>query len=140
MRTDELRWIHDVGAPRWRTWTVAALRAAGLAADRLDAAGLAVHEAVCNAHEHGHRGDAGHGVGLRLEHGAPDRLEVHVVDRALAGPWSPPVPARSGGDAAVPDPTERGHGLELMRAGCDGLSIVSGPAGTRVVLRFDIRP
>lgn len=133
MVTDEVRWIHDSRAPRWRTWTVAALRAAGVHVDRLGAAGLAVHEALCNAHEHGHRGDAGHGIELRLEHGAPDRVEVHVVDRALAGAWSPPAPVDPS------DPTERGRGLELMRAGCDELRIVSGPAGTRVVMRFDIR-
>lgn len=137
MAADRVWLVHDVQAPRWRQRIVDALRDAGSDPDRSDAAGIAVHEALCNAHEHGHRGDHTRPVELRLTRSDAHRIAVTVVDRALGGPWSPPDVA--GGEVHRPTVTERGRGLRLMHAGCDGLRITSGPGGTQVVMRFDIR-
>jgi anti-sigma regulatory factor (Ser/Thr protein kinase) len=128
VRLDEPRLIRDAHAPRWRQAVADRLVAAGLEPARRAAAELALHEALCNALEHGHRGDTTVGIALELTQLRPDRLVVHVVDRALGGPWSPPnVPAQG---------TRRGHGLALIRAGCDELRITAEPGATHVAMTF----
>lgn len=135
--------VNDAHARRWRREIGDRLIAAGLAPDRRDAVELAIHEALCNALEHGHGGDPRIGIELRLTRRQRDRLEISVVDAALCGPWSPPlgeepagrsVAASTGVPTTVPGP--RGHGLGLIRAGCDELRIEVLPDATRVVMAF----
>jgi anti-sigma regulatory factor (Ser/Thr protein kinase) len=132
--------VHDAHAPELRARIVDRLIADGLQPRRRAAAELAVHEALCNALEHGHRGASEPPIEVELRRLHADRVVVHVVDSALGGPWSPP--ADTGTDerstAAATDRTgQRGRGLGLMRAGCDELRVTSEPGATRVALTFD---
>jgi anti-sigma regulatory factor (Ser/Thr protein kinase) len=136
---DPVWWVHDAHDPRWRRRAVAAFGVAGLEPDRWDAAALAVHEALCNARAHGHRGDDSRPIELRLVRSAEHRLAVHVVDQALDGPWSPPAFHGARETSSSVPVNDRGRGLRLMHAGCDELRILSSPGATRVVLHFDIR-
>lgn len=98
---------------------------------------LAVSEAVSNSVEHGYGIDAEDTAGLGLT-ASPDTIEVRgriliepdgsrraeitVRDR---GRWSPP-PACHG---------NRGHGMTLMRAGADEVTVSHGAGGTTILLR-----
>ena len=131
--------VGDVHAPRWRREVVDRLVVGGLDPGRRDAVELAIHEALCNALEHGHQGDPTIGIELRLTRPHHDRLEVTVVDSALGGPWSASSrtdPEDRSVVASTGEPGTRGHGLALIRAGCDVLRIDALPDATRVVMTF----
>ena len=86
-----------------------------MAQDVLVAAG----EAIANAIEHGHRGSPGALVRLRAVSTA-DQVRLTVSDR---GRWRSASPG---------DRTLRGHGIALMKALMQQVTIEPGPAGTTV--------
>ena len=94
-----------------------------MAQDVLVAAG----EACANAIEHGHRDVAGAGIRLRAE-STVTRLRVTVTD---TGSWRPARPS--------PAPL-RGHGIALMRALMEHVTIEAGVAGTTVDMEVAITP
>ena len=94
-----------------------------MAQDVLVAAG----EACANAIEHGHRDAPGTGIRLRAE-ATVTRLRVTVTD---TGSWRTARPS--------PDPL-RGHGIALMRALMEHVTIEAGVAGTTVDMEVAITP
>lgn len=121
--------------------TLCALRAAaharaveaGMPRARADDLTLAVHELAANAVQHG----AGHG-----------RLLMWYRDGTLVcqieddGPAVQPGqdPAAPGGNAAARWPSAQPHGLWLVRALADQMTITSGTAGTCATAAFTLLP
>jgi anti-sigma regulatory factor (Ser/Thr protein kinase) len=102
--------------------------AAGLPSDRAADVMLAVHELAANAVRHG----AGAG-----------RLAMYVQEGRLYCQVSDSGPARldgqalrAGTTAAQPWPVQRGHGLWIVQAAADQVSVASGSAGSRVTAMF----
>ena len=104
-----------------RTWLGRAGVSRGTIQDVLVAAG----EACANAIEHGHRDAPGQPIRLQAEATA-SRLRLTVTD---TGRWRATPPAA--------DPL-RGHGVALMRALMEQVTIEPGPAGTTVGLEAAI--
>jgi anti-sigma regulatory factor (Ser/Thr protein kinase) len=104
-----------------RGWLRSCDVGARIAQDVLVAAG----EAIANAIEHGHRHRPGEQVRLRAVSTA-NQLRVTVTDR---GRWRATPP----GDRSL-----RGHGIALMRALMQQVTIVPGPSGTTVDLYLRI--
>ncbi|MFY9934117.1 MAG: SpoIIE family protein phosphatase, partial [Streptosporangiaceae bacterium] len=100
---------------RLRGWLQACDVGVSMAQDVLVAAG----EAIANAIEHGHRGSPGALVRLRAVSTA-DQVRLTVSDR---GRWRSASPG---------DRTLRGHGIALMKALMQQVTIEPGPAGTTV--------
>ncbi len=88
---------------------------------------VAAGEACANAIEHGHRDTPGQAIRLRAE-ATVTRLRVTVPDK---GSWRAARPAA--------DPL-RGHGIALMRALMEQVTIEPGLAGTTVGLEVAITP
>ncbi|WP_227983451.1 ATP-binding protein [Nocardia spumae] len=106
---------------RLREW----LERGGIGSDQIYDVLLAVDEACTNAVEHGYR----HGPGIVRLRGAISGSDLYlsIVDR---GSWEP---------AGEPANPLRGRGLMMMRALVTDVDISSGPEGTRVDLRAEIR-
>ena len=100
---------------RLRGWLGSCDVSARTAQDVLVAAG----EAIANAIEHGHRDQPGQQVRLRAVSTAA-QLQLTVTDN---GRWQASPP----GDRSL-----RGHGIALMRALMDQVTIEPGPSGTTV--------
>lgn len=83
-----------------------------------DAVVLAVNEAATNAVEHGCQAETDHTVIITAAQAA-DRLEVTVSDN---GQWKPPSS----------DAGHRGHGMAVIRAVMDAVTVEPGPHGTTV--------
>ena len=88
---------------------------------------VAAGEACANAIEHGHRDAPGAGIRLRAE-ATVTRLRVTVAD---SGSWRPARPS--------PDPL-RGHGIALMRALMEHVTVEAGVTGTTVDMQVAITP
>ena len=106
---------------------------------RADDLALAVHELAANAIQHG----AGHGR-LLMWH-QDGTLICQVEDDNLPGrrrrpAAAPPRSRSSGGNAAARWPRAQPHGLWLVRALADHMSITSGTAGTRATAAFTLLP
>jgi serine/threonine-protein kinase RsbW len=103
--------------------------AAWLSGDHLDGDAVddvvsAASEALENCCDHAYGAAQGAGTMTLSAHRLPgddDAVEVDVVDD---GRWRP----------APTDPGRRGRGLAMMRALVDGVTVETGPAGTRVRL------
>ena len=106
-----------------RRWLVRCGLGSRMTQDVLVAAG----EACANAIEHGHRDIPGTGIRLQAE-ATVTRLRVTVTD---SGSWRAARPA--------PDPL-RGHGIALMRALMEHVTIEAGAAGTTVDMEVAITP
>ena len=106
-----------------RSWLVRCGLSRRMVQDVLVAAG----EACANAIEHGHRDVPGTGIRLRAE-ATVTRLRVTVTD---TGSWRTARPS--------PDPL-RGHGIALMRALMEHVTIEAGEAGTSVNMEVAITP
>jgi anti-sigma regulatory factor (Ser/Thr protein kinase) len=104
-----------------RGWLRSCDVGARIAQDVLVAAG----EAIANAIEHGHRFRPGEQVRLRAVSTA-NQLRVTITDR---GGWRATPP----GDRSL-----RGHGIALMRALMQQVTIEPGPSGTTVDLYLRI--
>lgn len=110
---------------------------AGFAERRAGDIVLAVHELAANAIRHG----AGHGRLLITEHDGALRCQVTddgAAQAASAGTAPPPTTATSG--AQAPWPSEKGHGLWVVRQVADHLSEHSGPGGTSITASFTLPP
>ena len=88
---------------------------------------VAAGEACANAIEHGHRDAPGRDIRLQAE-ATVTRLRLTVTD---TGSWRPARPA--------PDPL-RGHGIALMRALMEQVTIEPGADGTTVGMEVAITP
>ena len=104
-----------------RTW----LGRAGVSRRTIQDVLAAAGEACANAIEHGHRDAPGQPIRLQAEATA-SRLRLTVTD---TGRWRATPP--------VADPL-RGHGIALMRALMEQVTIEAGPAGTTVGLEAAI--
>jgi anti-sigma regulatory factor (Ser/Thr protein kinase) len=114
--------------PGLRKAVLAEAAAAGMRGDQAADVVLAVHELAANAVRHG----AGAG---QLEMSVRDgRLHCQVSDA------SPPGVAGHGSGtgiaAAQPWPVQRGHGLWLVQATADQVSVAWGSAGSQVTAVF----
>ena len=114
----------------------------GISADRAEDMMLAIHELAANAVVHD--GGAGRLRVWKLAHGRCTARLTMPIDEVPSGhpagtAWeavSPVVPrARS---QRVSLPTEKGHGLWLVRKLADQVRTLSGPHGTRVLVAFDL--
>ncbi len=88
---------------------------------------VAVGEACANAVEHGHRHAPGQQIRLRAA-ATVTQLQLTVTD---TGRWKASQPA---------DRTNRGHGIPLMRALMQQVTIEPGDAGTTVDMQLRIAP
>ena len=102
--------------------------AAGLPSDRAADVMLAVHELAANAVRHGA------GAGRLAMHVQEGRLYCQVSDTGSARVDGQALQA--GTTAAQPWPVQRGHGLWIVQAAADRVSVASGPAGSRVTVMF----
>ena len=100
---------------RLRSWLLSCGIGSRTAQDVL----VAVGEACANAIEHGHRHSPGQQVRLRAVSTA-NQLRLTITD---TGRWRTSQPG---------DGTHRGHGIALMRALMQQVTIEPGPAGTTV--------
>ena len=100
---------------RLRSWLLSCDIGSRTAQDVL----VAVGEACANAIEHGHRHSPGRQVRLRAVSTA-NQLRLTITD---TGRWRTSQPG---------DGTHRGHGIALMRALMQQVTIEPGPAGTTV--------
>jgi anti-sigma regulatory factor (Ser/Thr protein kinase) len=114
--------------PGLRRAVLAEAAAAGLPGDRAADVMLAVHELAANVVRHG----AGAG-----------RLAMRVQDGCLLCQVSDLGPARVAGRASLaaaaasrPWPVRHGHGLWIVQAAADQVSMTSGAAGSRVTAVF----
>ncbi|HSZ38570.1 MAG TPA: ATP-binding protein [Trebonia sp.] len=116
-----------------RKAVLAEAAAAGLPGERAGDVMLAVHELAANAVRHGA------GKGWLSMSVAAGQLHCQVSD---AGPGGSGNGGRSlsGQTAAQPWPVQPGHGLWLVQASADQVSMASGPAGCRVTVVFTIVP
>jgi anti-sigma regulatory factor (Ser/Thr protein kinase) len=117
-----------------RKAVLAEAAAAGMPGERAGDVMLAVHELAANAVRHG----AGEGwLSMSVTAG---QLHCQVSD---AGPHGNGNGGRSLSGrtaAAQPWPVQPGHGLWLVQASADQVSMASGPAGCRVTVVFTIVP
>jgi anti-sigma regulatory factor (Ser/Thr protein kinase) len=121
--------------------TLSALRAAvrthaadaGMPEARADDLTLAAHELAANAIQHG----AGHGRLLLWDHDG--MLHCQVEDDGPPG-RARQDPAGPGENAAARWPRAQPHGLWLVRALADQMTIMSGIAGTRAAVAFTLPP
>ena len=110
----------DAGALHLLRERVAACAAAaGMRADRAMEVTLAVHELAANAVRHGA------GAGRLLVRAAGGALRCQVSD---AGPGTGPWPLR------------QGHGLWIVQAVADQVTVSSGPHGSQVTAVFGWQP
>lgn len=119
--------LHDL-----REAVLAEAVAAGMPGDRAVDVMLVVHELAANAVCHG----AGTGqLRMRVLAG---QLHCQVTDagHAAGDGWV----RAAGTDAGQPWPVQRGHGLWLVQAAADEISVTSGPAGSRVTAIFTMPP
>ena len=100
---------------RLRSWLLSCGIGSRTAQDVL----VAVGEACANAIEHGHRHSPGRQVRLRAVSTA-NQLRLTITD---TGRWRTSQPG---------DGTHRGHGIALMRALMQQVTIEPGPGGTTV--------
>ncbi len=100
---------------RLRSW----LRNCDIGAKTIQDILVAVGEACANAIEHGHRHSPGQQIRLRAVSTA-NQLRLTITD---TGRWKTSQPG---------DVTHRGHGIALMRALMQQVTIEPGPAGTTV--------
>jgi anti-sigma regulatory factor (Ser/Thr protein kinase) len=120
--------------PALRVAVAARAARAGLPPHRADDLVVAAHELAANAVRHG----AGHGR-LRLWQ-RENALECEVTDDGKPpAPGARPGPGPGPGDAAR-WPSERGHGIWLVRQVADEASLRSGPGGTVVTVSFSLQP
>jgi anti-sigma regulatory factor (Ser/Thr protein kinase) len=104
--------------------------AAGMSGARARDVTLAVHELASNAVRHG----AGRGrLRMRVRDGT---LACEVQDAGREPRGGRSSAGDAGADAAAGWPYAQGHGLWLVRLLADQMSVVSGPAGTCVTVRF----
>ena len=126
--------------PDLRKEVLAQAAAAGMVADRAADVMLAVHELAANAVRHG----AGAGrLAMRVRDGrlecevsdaGPPRVDGQRVDgQGVDGPGS-----RAARATARPWPVQRGHGLWLVQAAADQVSVARGSAGNRVTAVFNL--
>lgn len=87
---------------------------------------LAVYEAVANAVEHAYR-----------THAAPGTVAVHARSRTSTGMFEVTVTDTGHWTPRTPPP-ERGRGLALMDALSDSCTVCTGPAGTTVILDWQL--
>jgi anti-sigma regulatory factor (Ser/Thr protein kinase) len=116
--------------PDLRQAVLAQAAAAGMLPDRATDVMLAVHELAANAVRHG----AGAGrLAMRVRGG---QLQCEVSD---AGPPSGNGQGpRTAMAATRPWPVQRGHGLWLVQAAADQVSVALGSAGSRVTAVFNL--
>jgi anti-sigma regulatory factor (Ser/Thr protein kinase) len=95
------------------------LRSCDISAKMVQDVLVAAGEACANAIEHGHRHSPGTHIRLRAVSSA-HQLRLTITD---AGRWKPAPPGDRG---------PRGHGIALMRALMQQVTIEPGPAGTTV--------
>ena len=113
-----------------RAAVLAEAAAAGMSGDRAADVMLAVHELAANAVCHG----AGAGqLAMLVRHG---RLYCQVSDvgRSRADRWA----AGNGLGPAQPWPIQRGHGLWLVHATADQVSVSFGSYGSQVTAVFTL--
>ena len=116
--------------PALRAAVAAQAARAGLPPHRADDLVVAAHELAANAVMHG----AGHGR-LRLWQ-REKALECEVTDDGR-----PPAPGAGPGPRdAARWPSERGHGIWLVRQVADEASLRSGPGGTVATVSFSLPP
>jgi anti-sigma regulatory factor (Ser/Thr protein kinase) len=114
--------------PGLRKAVLAEAAAAGMPEDRAADAMLAVHELAANVVRHGA------GAGRLAIHVRDDRLYCQVSDVGPAGIYGPVL--RAGTTATRPWPVRRGHGLWIVQAAADEVSVASGSVGSRVTAVF----
>ena len=110
-----------------RKAVLAEAAAAGMPRDRATDVMLAVHELAANAVRHGA------GAGRLAMHVRDGRLYCQVSD---VGPVSAGGQAVRGGAAARAWPVQRGHGLWIVQAAADQMSVASGSDGSQVTAVF----
>jgi anti-sigma regulatory factor (Ser/Thr protein kinase) len=116
--------------PDLRKAVLAQAAAAGMLADRATDVMLAVHELAANAVRHG----AGTGrLAMRVRGG---QLLCEVSD--VGPPRDDGHGPRTAIAAMRPWPVQRGHGLWLVRAAADQVSVALGSAGSRVTAVFNL--
>ena len=109
-----------------RKAVLAEATAAGIPGYRATDVMLAVHELAANAVRHGA------GAGRLAMHVLDGRLYCQVSDAGTAGDThSETAPAR-------PGRAEGGHGLWILRAVADQVTVNSGPTGFRVMAVFTL--
>lgn len=115
----------DAGTlPGLRRTVLAEVSAAGLTGERAGDVVLAVHELAANAVRHG---------------GGSGRLWMVSADTVLRCRVSDDGPARPPGAAADrPWPVQHGHGLWLVSALADHVSIAASAAGATVTITFTL--
>jgi anti-sigma regulatory factor (Ser/Thr protein kinase) len=104
---------------------------AGLPEARADDLTLVVHELAANAIQHG----AGHG---RLLMWHQDGMLACRIEDDGPSPQPGPDLAAPGGNTAAQWPRTQPHGLWLVRALADRMTITSGPGGTRATAAFTL--
>ena len=102
--------------------------------DRIDEVRLAVVEACINALEHSHAADRKVLVTFQVlgEVGDPEKLRIMVSDNGVGFP--PELLQEPAGEGKLNPLQRRRHGLRIMRGLMDEVEIVSGAAGTTVVM------
>lgn len=121
----------DAGSLRdLRNSVLAEAAAAGMSGDRAADVMIAVHELAANAVRHGA------GTGRLAMHVLDDRLYCEVSDVGTARMNG--QPRYAGAAAARSWPVQRGHGLWLVRAAADEVSMTSGLTGSRVTVVFTL--
>jgi anti-sigma regulatory factor (Ser/Thr protein kinase) len=115
-----------------RKAVLAEASAAGMSAERAGDVMLAVHELAANAVRHG----AGEGwLSMSVTAG---QLHCQVSDAGPDGNGGRPSDGWTA--AAPPWPVQPGHGLWLVQASADQVTMASGPVGCRVTMVFTIVP
>jgi anti-sigma regulatory factor (Ser/Thr protein kinase) len=131
--------------PDLRKEVLAQAAAAGMVADRAADVMLAVHELAANAVRHG----AGAGwLAMRVRDGrlecevsdaGPPRVDGQGVDgQGVDGQGVDGQGFRTAMAATRPWPVQRGHGLWLVEAAADQVSVARGSAGSRVTAVFNL--
>jgi anti-sigma regulatory factor (Ser/Thr protein kinase) len=116
--------------PDLRKAVLAQAAAAGMPADRADDVMLAVHELAANAVRHG----AGAGrLAMRVRGG---QLQCEVSD--AGPPRGNGRGPRTAMAATRPWPVQPGHGLWLVQATADQVSVALESAGSRVTAVFNL--
>ena len=121
----------DAGTlPGLRQAVLAAAAAAGMPDDRAADVMIAVHELAANAVRHG----AGTGwLAMRVRDGL---LYCQVSEIGTA--WPGGQARRAATTATQPWPVQHGHGLWIVQATADQVSVASGSAGSKVTAVFSL--
>jgi anti-sigma regulatory factor (Ser/Thr protein kinase) len=111
----------------------------GVPADRAEDMVLAIHELAANAVVH----DGGAGRLRVWKLATALHCQVDDADLMRSPQAAPSRDGMGGGSAPGPVsadslPTEKGHGLWLVRKLADQVRTLSGPQGTRVLVAFDL--